>query len=78
MTLVISILYTVIIEAFLQGFIESVNLRELGKSISHAEISSPNSLYFKAVKRAQLGSALVSLFIMHQYFKSLNKDTLRC
>ena len=36
---------TEIIEVNLQCFTESVSLRELGKPTSHAEISSPNSLY---------------------------------
>ena len=42
---------TLIIEVYLQCFTESVSQRELGKSTSRAEISSPSSLYFKAVKR---------------------------
>ena len=50
---------TVIIEACVQCFIESVSLRELEKSTSRVEISSPNSLYLMAVNIAQLGSALI-------------------
>ena len=41
-----------------QCFTESVSLRDIGKSASRAEISSPSSLYFKAVKGAHIGSAL--------------------
>ena len=48
----------VIIEVYLKCFTESVSLRELGKPNSRAEISSPNSLYLKALKGAQTGSAL--------------------
>ena len=42
----------------LQCFTELVSLRDIGKSTSRAEISSPSSLYFKAVKGAHIGSAL--------------------
>ena len=55
---VLTLLYIVIIEVYLQCFIESVSLRGIGKPTSRAEISSPSSLYFKAVKGAHLGSAL--------------------
>ena len=55
---VLTLLYIVIIEVYLQCFTESVNLRVVGKPTSRAEISSPSSLYFKAVKGAHLGSAL--------------------
>ena len=58
MTPVITVLYAIIIEVFLQCFSELLILRELGKSTSRAEISSPSSLYFKAVKGALHGSAL--------------------
>ena len=34
------------------------SLRDIGKSTSRAEISSPSSLFFKAVKGAHIGSAL--------------------
>ena len=54
LTPVINILYTVIIEVYLHCFMQSVSLRDLGKSTSRAEISRPNSLNFKAVKRAQV------------------------
>ena len=47
---------TVIIEVYLQWFIASVSLRELGKPTLRAEISSPNSLYLKAVRGAHIGS----------------------
>ena len=36
-------------------------MSELGKPTSRAEISSPKSLYFKAVKLAHIGSALIVL-----------------
>ena len=49
---------TVIIEIYLQCFIESVSLRDIGKPTSPVEISSPNSLYLKAVEGAHNGSAL--------------------
>ena len=49
---------TVIIELRLQCFIESVSLRDIDKPPSRAEISSPNSLYLKAVKGAHNGFAL--------------------
>ena len=49
---------TVIIEVYLQFFTESTSLRDIGKPNSRAEISSPNSKYFKAVKVAHIGSAL--------------------
>ena len=47
------------IEVYLQFFTESVSVRDIGKPTSRAKISSPSPLYFKAVKGAQLGSALV-------------------
>ena len=62
LTRVICILYTVLIEISLQCFIGSVSLRGPVMSNSRAEISSSKPLYFKAVKGAQLGSALVCLF----------------
>ena len=49
---------TVIIEVYLHCLTESVSLRDLGKPTSRAEISSPSSLYLKAVKGAHIGSAL--------------------
>ena len=49
---------TVIIEVHIQCFTESVSLRDIGKLTSRAEISSPSSLYFKAVKGVHIGSAL--------------------
>ena len=58
LTQVLCFLYTVIIEVYTQCFTESVSLRDIGKSTSRAEISSPSSLYFKAVEGAHIGSAL--------------------
>ena len=58
LTLVLTFLYIVIIEVYLQCFTESVSLRDIGKPTSRAEIISPSSLYFKAVKGAHLGSVL--------------------
>ena len=59
LTLVVDTISIVKIEVylhcFIHCFIESVSQRQLGKSTSRAEISSPNSLYFKAVKRLQIG-----------------------
>ena len=46
------------IEVFLQCFTESFILRDLGESTSRAKISSPNSLYLKAVRGTLIGSAL--------------------
>ena len=51
-------LTTVIVEVHSQCFTESVSLRDLSKSTSRAEISSPSSLFLKAVKGAHIGSAL--------------------
>ena len=65
---------TVIIEVYIQCFTESVTLRELGKPTLRAEISSPNSLYFKAVKGAHFESALTvwhALTISDQYDETL-------
>ena len=58
LTPVLTLLYIVIIELYLQCFTESVSERDIGKPTSRAEMSSSSSLYFKAVKGAQLGSAL--------------------
>ena len=58
LTPVLHFLSTVIIEVYTQCFTESVSLRDIDKSTSRAEISSPSSFYLKAVKRAQIGSAL--------------------
>ena len=55
---VLYFLTTVLIEVYSQCFSESVSLRDIGKSTSRAQISSPRSLYFKAVKGAHIGSAL--------------------
>ena len=40
---------TVIIEVIAYCFTESVSLRDIGKSTSRVEISSPSSSYLKAV-----------------------------
>ena len=58
LTPVLYFLITVITEVYSQFFTESVSLRDIGKCTSRAEISSPSSLYFKAVKGALSGSAL--------------------
>ena len=58
LTPVLLFIITVIIEVSLHCFTESVSPRDIGKHTSRAEISSPNSLYFKAVKGAHIGSAL--------------------
>ena len=58
LTPVLIVLYTVINIIHLQCFAESVSLRDIGKSTSRVEISSPSSIYLKAVKGAQIGSAL--------------------
>ena len=58
LTPVLYFIITVIIEVYSQCFIESVSLRDIGNPTSRAEISSPSSLYFKAVKGAHIGSAL--------------------
>ena len=55
MTPVLTLLYIVIIEVYLQCFTESIILRDIGKPTSRAEISIPSSLHFKAVKGAHLG-----------------------
>ena len=58
LTPVLTLLYIVIIKVYLQCFTESVSLRDIGKSTSCVEISSPNSLHLKSLKRAHPGSAL--------------------
>ena len=58
LTPVLYIITTVIIEVYRQCFTEWVSLRYISKPTSRAEISSPISLYIKAVKGAHLGSAL--------------------
>ena len=58
LTPVLLFITTVIIKVYLQCFIESVSLRDVGKATSRAEISSPNSLYLNAVKGALSGSVL--------------------
>ena len=58
LTPVLCFLTTVTIEVYSQCFTLSVSLRDIGKSTSRAEISSPSSLYFKTVKRAHIRCAL--------------------
>ena len=55
---VLILLYIAVIEVYLQCFTESVSLRDIGEPTSGAELSSPSSLYFKAVRGVHLGSAL--------------------
>ena len=59
MTPVLYFLTTIIIEVYFHGFTESVSVRDISKSTSRAEISSPSSLHFKAVKGTHIGSALI-------------------
>ena len=58
LTPVLTLLYIVIIEVHLKSFTELVSLRDIGKPTSSAEISSPSSLSFKAVKGVRIGTAL--------------------
>ena len=58
LTPVLTLLYIVIIEVYLQCFTESVSLRDISKPTSRAEISSSSSLCFKAEKSAHIRSAL--------------------
>ena len=58
LTPVLYFITTAIIEVYLQCFTESVSLRDISKLTLRAEISSPSSLHFKAVKGANIGSAL--------------------
>ena len=60
MTPVLYFVFTVIVEVNSQIFTESVSLRDIGKSTSRAEISSPG-LYFKSVKGALYGSAIIAV-----------------
>ena len=53
---------TAIIEVSIYCLTETVNLRDIGKPTSRAEISSSSSSYLKAVKGAHLGSALLFSF----------------
>ena len=50
---------TFLIEVHFQYFTELVSLRELGKPISRAKVSSPNFSHLKAVEGAHIGSALL-------------------
>ena len=61
LTPVLCLLYTVITQIYTKSFIDSVSLRDIGKSTSRAEISSPSSSYLKAVKGALSGSPLILL-----------------
>ena len=58
LTPVLYFLTTVIIEVTL-SVLQSQLVLEVEVSLSRAEISSPSSLYFKAVKGAHIGSALI-------------------
>ena len=58
LTPVLYCITTVLREVYLLCLTESDCLRDIGKPTSRAEISSPSSLYFKAVNGAHLGSAL--------------------
>ena len=62
LTPVLYFLTTVTIEVYSRCFSDSGGLRDIGKSTSRAEISSPSCLYFKAVKGAHIGSALTGAF----------------
>ena len=64
LTPVLTKLYAVKIEVFLQCFPESVSLRQLVKPNLRAEISSTNSPDFKAVKGVLRGSALLYLILL--------------
>ena len=50
LTPVLTLLYIVIIEVYLQCFTALVSLRDIGKPTSRTEKSSPSFLYFKAVR----------------------------
>ena len=54
MTPVLYFITTVLIEVYLQGYTESIRLRDIDKPTSSAEICSPSSLYLKAVKAPAL------------------------
>ena len=58
LTSVLFIFTTVIIDVYFQCSSESVSWIDLGKSTFRSEIRIPGSIYLKAVKGAQLGSAL--------------------
>ena len=58
-TLVLRSLFTVIIKARPYYFTELVSMGDLRKSTSHAEISTPNSSFFKAVKGDPLGPTVL-------------------
>ena len=79
LTPVLYFLTTVIIEVHPQCFSESVSLRDICKSTSRAEISSPSSLFLKAVKGAHIGSALTgatSELTNSNHKKELTQNTL--
>ena len=58
LTPVLYYITTVLIEVYLLCLPESVSLRDIVEPTSRAEISSPGSIYLKAVKGAHIGSAL--------------------
>ena len=64
---------TVLGEIYHHCCTESVSLRDKGKPTSRAEISSPSSLYLKAVKGAHLGSALAYLRAFDIVFNLISK-----
>ena len=66
LTPVLTLLYIVIFEVYLQCCTESVILRD--KPASRAELSGPSSLYFKAVKRAHLFSFCLNVYLMSPQF----------
>ena len=55
---VLTLLYLVTIEVYLQCFTELVSQRDISKPASRAEKGSPSSFYLKAVKGALNDSAL--------------------
>ena len=62
LTPVLFCITTVLIEVCLQCFTESVGLNDIGKPTSRADIISPSPLHLKAVKGANLWSALREMF----------------
>ena len=76
LTPVLYFLTTLLIEVYSQCHTESVSLRDIVKSTSRAEISSPSSLYFKAVKGALSGSALMYMTLRKRH--SHYNDAAKC
>ena len=71
---------TILIEVYPLCFIEAVRLRVVGKPTSRAELSTPNSLYFKAVKGAHFGSNLLALLygLLNNDIVNMNYKSHRC